>query len=119
MNARPFDYIWLMDDTSEVANKYIDSHEDTRLRAICERTQHFLQGYYSNYALELLSSVDYLLDTNPALSNWQTEDHNKVVNLLAQEMVLWSKRKEQLFPRELLDKAVGYIKQQQAMFDQK
>ena len=117
MNARPFDYIWLVDDAPDEANRYIDDNEDKRLRSICEKTQQFLQGYYSNYALELLSSVDFLLDTNPALNNWQNEDQDKVVDLLAQEMLLWSKRKEQLFTPELLDKAVVYLKQHQARFD--
>ena len=117
MDARPFDYIWLVDDAPDEANKYIDDNEDKRLRSICEKTQQFLQGYYSNYALELLSSVDFLLHTTPTLSNWQTEDQDKVVDLLAQEMLLWSKRKEQLFTPELLDKAVVYLKQHQAKFN--
>lgn len=47
----------------------------------------------------------------------QIEDQNKVIDILAQEMLLWSKRKEQLFTPELLDKAVVYLKQHQAKFN--
>ena len=75
-----------------------------------------LRGYYSNYSLELLSSVDYLLQTVPALSSWQTDDRNQVLDTLMQEVQHWSRRKEQMFPRNLLAQAVDYLQQQQALF---
>ena len=117
MDARPFDYIWLLDDTEAEAWRYIDESGDTRLRTICEKARQLLRGYYSNYSLELLSSVDYLLQTVPALHSWQTDDRNQMLDTLTQEIQHWSRRKEQMFPRNLLAQAVDYLQQQQALFE--
>ena len=116
MDARPFDYIWLLDDTEAEAWRYIDESGDASLRTICDKARQLLRGYYSNYSLELLSSVDYLLQTVPALSSWQTDDRNQVLDTLMQEVQHWSRRKEQMFPRNLLAQAVDYLQQQQALF---
>ena len=117
MDARPFDYIWLLDDTEAEAWRYIDESGDASLRTICEKARQLLRGYYSNYSLELLSSVDYLLQTVPALSSWQTDDRNQVLDTLMQEVQHWSRRKEQMFPRNLLAQAVDYLQQQQTLFE--
>ena len=60
--ARPFDYIWLTDDAASEAQKYIDNYKDSSLQEICNKAMHFLRGNYSNYSLELLSTVYYLLE---------------------------------------------------------
>lgn len=112
MQNHPFDYIWLMDGAEQAANLYIDSNEDSRLQSICDRTKSFLEDYYSNYSLELLSSVDYLLNTVPALKDWQEKEEGKVLDILEKEMQLWSKRKEQLFKRNYLNEAFHYLKEQ-------
>lgn len=110
MQNRPFDYIWLIDDAQSEADRYIDENKDKELREICNRTMHFLRGYYSNYSLELLSSVDYLLDTVPALKNWRYDSAIAVLDVLEQEIQGWSKRKEQMFPRNLLNNALEFIR---------
>lgn len=74
------------------------------------KSVHFLRGYYSNYSLELLSSVDYLLETVPALKNWRYDSAIAVLDVLEQEIQGWSKRKEQMFPRNLLINALEYIR---------
>lgn len=112
MENRPFDYIWLLDDAEQEANRFIDEYNDPSLRSICTKTMAFLQDYYSNYSLELLSSVDYLLTTVPALKNWRTADEDEVLDTLTVQIQQWSKRKELMFKRTYLINAVRYLKEQ-------
>ena len=111
MESRPFDYIWLIDGAEQEANDFINSYKDNKLREFCTKTMGFLQGCYSNYTLELLSSVDYLLQTVPGLENWKNDDPNTVLDTLEYEIQNWSKRKEQMFKRTLLLDAINYLKE--------
>lgn len=110
MQNRPFDYIWLIDGAKSEADRYIDENKDKELREICNKTMHFLRGYYSNYSLELLSSVDYLLENAPSLKNWRNTYTDEVLDVLEREIQGWSKRKEQMFTRDLLANALEYIR---------
>lgn len=110
MENRPFDYIWLIDGAEREAIEYIDGYKDKRLREICANTMKFLQGCYSNYTLELLSSVDYLLQTVPTLENWRNDEANDVLDILEIEIQRWSWRKGQMFKRALLLDALNYLK---------
>lgn len=110
MENRPFDYIWLIDGAGQEANNYIDRSMNSSLRKICEKTKQFLRGYYSNYSLELLASVDYLLENVPTLQSWRTKEMGYVLDILEQEIQEWSKRKEQMFKRALLSDAVNYLR---------
>lgn len=110
MQNRPFDYIWLTDDAESEAMKYIDNSHDDRLTDICSKTMDFLRGSYSTYSLELLSSVDYLLQNTPALHTWRDMQDETVLDLLTKEMHEWSARKEHLFKPEFLARAFDYLK---------
>ncbi len=110
MENRPFDYIWLIDGAEQEANAFIDGYKDKTLREICNNTKLFLRGYYSNYSLELLASVDYLLESVPSLQNWRNDDMNHILDILEKEIQEWSKRKEQMFKRALLADAVMYLR---------
>lgn len=113
MDARPFDNIWLSEDAEQEANSYLDKAEDSaHLRAICDKTKSFLRDFYSNYSLELLSSVDYLLSSVTSLHDWKHIDDRVVLDLLTEEMMRWSKRKEIIFNRRYLSVAFNYLKSQ-------
>lgn len=117
MKSRPFDYIWLLKDAGQAANDYLENSSDSsRMKTICHTTQVFLQDYYSNYTLELLSSVDYPLNTVSSLQNWKNEDSNRVLDTLITEMSRWSKRKEQIFNRSHLADAFHYLKIQDSLW---
>lgn len=109
MDNRPFDYIWLIDGVAQEANTFINQYKDNSLRIICDNTQKFLRGYYSNYALELLATVDYLLENIESLKGWRSADIDNVLNILEREIQKWSKRKERMFKRALLSDAVCYL----------
>lgn len=110
MENRPFDYIWLIDGAEGEANAYIDGYINDELREICDKTKKFLSGYYSNYSLELLASVDYLLENVESLKNWKNNDIKHTLDILEHEFQQWSRRKEQMFKRNLLEQAIMYIK---------
>ena len=110
MDPRPFDYIWLIDGAEEEANQYIDANDNKEFRVICDKTMRFLRGYYSNYSLELLSTVDYLLENKASLKQWRSDDANLVLDILEQEIQGWSHRKEQMFKRNLLSDALEYLR---------
>ena len=113
MENRPFDYIWLLDDAEQEASRFIGKAKNaTQMKVICEKTKYLLRDYYSNYSLELLASVDYLLNNVPALHNWRNDDDNDVLDTLTLEIQNWSKRKEQLFKRNYLSVAYNYLKGQ-------
>lgn len=110
MENRPFDYLWLTDDAEQEANAFINGYKDNSLRAICDNTKRFLRGYYSNYSLELLATVDYLLENAESLKNWRNDNMENVLDTLELEIQKWSKRKEQMFKRALLSIAVCHLR---------
>lgn len=110
MDNRPFDYIWLTDGAEKEAVDYIAAYKDGSLSEICDKTKSFLRGYYSNYSLELLATVDYLRENVSELADWRQKDESEVLDVLASEIQNWSRRKEQMFPPSLLSSAVKYLR---------
>ncbi len=110
MDNRPFDYIWLTEDAEKEAIDYATTYKDNCLIEICNKTKEFLRGYYSNYSLELLSTVDYLLENTAELKNWRLKEEGDVINILTREIQGWSKRKEQMFKPELITEALRYLR---------
>jgi hypothetical protein len=110
MDNRPFDYIWLTDGAEKEAADYIAAYKDNSLSEICNKTKSFLRGYYSNYSLELLATVDYLLENVSELADWRQKEESVVLDVLAREIQNWSRRKEQMFPPSLLSIAVKYLR---------
>ena len=111
MENRPFDYIWLIDGAEQASADVLNDAKYDNLRSICEKTKRLLRGYYSNYSLELLASVDYLLENVQSLNDWRHQDIGTVVDILEQEIQKWSKRKEKMFKRALLVDTVCYLRE--------
>ena len=98
MDKKPFEPISLVADTYQEIENIIVS--DPKLSSIATKTTQFLNGYYSNIALELLSSVDYLV----FYQNCTTEES------VFQVLMSWNHRKSQLFSNEeYVTKAYNYI----------
>ena len=85
MNKKPFEPLSLVSDGSEEVRNYIENNPD--LIDIASKTTKFLDGFYSDFALELLSSLDYLSELH------KTTD----IDFLTQKLKSWSNRKESLF----------------------
>jgi O-acetyl-ADP-ribose deacetylase (regulator of RNase III)/uncharacterized protein YwgA len=88
MDKKPFAPLTLAFDGYETIQSYINSKQE--LAEIANNTTKFLTGFYSDFALELLSSVDFLIETN------KTYD----VQTIAQKLEEWSDRKRTMFANQ-------------------
>lgn len=99
-DKRPFDELGLITETEQTINKYLNQTTHHRHLATTKKTIAFLRGFYSNFGLELLSTVDFIM-ANKNISN--AEDVQK-------ELFSWSKRKRTLFSNEkFIHKAVNSL----------
>ncbi len=97
MQARPFDEIWLFGDTLTAVSGYLDMKENSKYKEVSERTKRFLRGYYSTYSLELLSTVDFILQNDSRLAGWGKMVDEEVFSIINENISKWSHRKESLF----------------------
>lgn len=85
MDKKPFESISIIPDYQNEIEEYIS--QNSRLSEIAQKTTNFLNGFYSDFGLELLSSVDFILTGNP------TESVEQVYSQLCH----WNQRKNNLF----------------------
>lgn len=110
LEARPFDYIWLTDDAEKKSLEYLQSCNDTSFLEICDRTKELLRTFYSNYSLELLSTVDFILHRLSPTSSWKQEERDALESTVTSEMQKWSVRKGQIFKAEFIRKALEHLR---------
>ena len=99
LSRRPFDEIWLTADAKSAVDDMLNRDENKRYRDIVDKTTRFLAKFYSNYSLELLATVDFLLATEPELKNWREMDKCELVDLVTQDISNWNSRKQRLFTK--------------------
>lgn len=86
MNRKPFDALFLIPDAYADIEKRVLNN--TALLEVANRTKSFLEGFYSDFGLELLSSVDYIISIyGKNISNEQ----------IYERMAEWSQRKAKMF----------------------
>jgi O-acetyl-ADP-ribose deacetylase (regulator of RNase III) len=85
MNKKPFEPLTLVSDGYEIVRDYINN--DPELLEISNKTINFLRGFYSDFALELFSSIDYLTIKNNTLDK----------DIISSKLEEWSDRKRSLF----------------------
>ena len=100
MEQKPFDPIWLLPDTFRDVQNFLASEENKPYEDICKTTASFLSGYYSNYLLELLSTVDFILHNNEDLKEWLIMQPQEVFELVVRHINQWSECKKYLFNNE-------------------
>lgn len=86
-DKKPFEELDIIKDAEGDIVSYLSREENIRYRMIAEETKSFLAGFYSNFGLELLSTVDYL---------WENEGANSVEKII-EKIQNWSERKKTLF----------------------
>jgi O-acetyl-ADP-ribose deacetylase (regulator of RNase III) len=86
-DKKAFEELSLVMAAEEDVTAYLNSPENARYAEIVRQTKDFLSGFYSAFALELLSTVDYIMlhDGLTAL----TEIHERIKS--------WSDRKKTIF----------------------
>lgn len=85
MNKKPFEPLTLIADTYETVKDYVEGKEELSL--IAAKTKSFLDGFYADFALELLSSVDYL----------SQQENTFDEQIITAKLSGWSDRKRTLF----------------------
>lgn len=99
MNKKPFEPLFILPDAYNDVIKYIN--ENLELQEIAENTTKFLNGFYSDFSLELLSSIDYISQKINSL------DKIKIKS----ELDKWSERKRSLISQErYFDIAISHLK---------
>lgn len=86
-DKKPFEMLSLLMDTEPEIEAYLNQPELEACRTITAKTKQFLKGFYSDFALELLSTIDFLKMEKKV----QTEEE------IAQELERWSNRKHTMF----------------------
>mgnify|MGYP002515435502 CR=1 FL=1 len=110
LSNHPFDEIWLTEDAGEAARNYLSLPENAKYAVIAEETKRFLRGYYSNYFLELLATISFLLDSDSDLS--LESDESKIAELVGKDLAQWSNRKEKMFRKdEYIQLALNHLKE--------
>ncbi len=101
-DKKPFDELSLVMDAEKEVQAYLDRPEHQHLKEIVNNTKRFLQGYYSPFGLELLSTIDFI----------KKEKHKDSVEEILNELENWSDRKRTLFANPVfVNKALQNINQ--------
>ncbi len=99
MSKKPFDPLILLSDGYITVKEYIEN--DVELIEIFEKTRKFLTGFYSDFSLELLSSIHYIVLENKTFDE----------AVILQKLSGWNDRKRSLFSNEKYIKiAINHIK---------
>lgn len=97
MQNKPFDEIWLLDDTADYVNAYLDQTENLKYKEISQKTKDFLRGYYSNYSLELLSTIDHILYLEHQDTIIEEMSEAKQIEYISENISNWNSRKQRMF----------------------
>lgn len=102
MNKKPFEPLTLIADGYDEVKKYVESKPE--LNKIAEKTIEFLNGFYSDFALELLSSIDFISEQEKSLDR----------NLITAKLESWSDRKRSMFSNpKYLDISLQHLSKMQ------
>jgi O-acetyl-ADP-ribose deacetylase (regulator of RNase III) len=88
MDKKPFEALQLIPDGEKIVTNYLD--ERPELKKITSSTQKFLDGFYSDFALELLSSIDYIT----------IKENSFEFNHVKSSLEEWSERKRTMFAND-------------------
>ena len=86
-DKRPFEVISIVVDAEKDINQYLHLPENQDYLKITEKTKNFLSGFYSPFGLELLSTIDFIMQHH------QITDPDEI----RQKLNNWGNRKKTLF----------------------
>lgn len=86
-DKKPFEELGLLMDTEREVLAYLSQSQNTVYKDVVDKTKAFLIGYYSNFALELVSTVDFIAN--------RINSHN--AEEVRKEVDEWSSRKKNLY----------------------
>ncbi len=99
MNKKPFEPMTLIADGFDQVKKHVE--EKPELVIIANKTMDFLSGFYSDFALELLSSIDFIAMTHKTFDK----------EIITAHLDKWSDRKRSMFSNQrYIDISLNHIK---------
>ena len=102
MNKKPFELLTLVADGYDEVKKYVEAKPE--LKAIASKTVEFLNGFYSDFALELLSSIDFISQQEKSLNR----------DIVTSKLESWSDRKHSMFSNpKYLDISLQHLSKMQ------
>jgi hypothetical protein len=84
---KPFDELGLIPDGETEVNEYLQQPENAAHKEVIKKTKKFLSGFYSQFGLELLSTIDFIIQ----------EKQVSTIGAITKELENWSDRKKTLF----------------------
>lgn len=100
MDKKPFEELSLVADGEEAVKSYMEKHPE--LKETVQLADNFLSGFYSNFGLELLSTIDYITQEKGTFDK----------EIVQQELQHWSDRKRTLFSNEkYIDISLNHLRQ--------
>jgi len=103
MDKKPFEELGIMTDGEKEVTNYLNENE--KYKAIVEKTKNFLAGYYSSFALELLSTVDFI----------KQEKKVSTVEEITENINQWNSRKSAMFNKpQYIELAVKHLQSELA-----
>jgi O-acetyl-ADP-ribose deacetylase (regulator of RNase III) len=102
MNKKPFEPLMLIADGYEEVRNHVENKSE--LHEIANKTKSFLNGFYSDFALELLSSIDFIIN--------ETNHFDEA--LISKKLEEWSDRKSNLFSNpKYLKIAINHLQKEE------
>ena len=98
-DAKPFESLEIVVEKAGEVKDYIQEKLNMEEKDRLKQVASFIEGFESPYDLELLATVDFLIE----------EYHSFDTELIAQK--LWSERKKQIFPNHHIDLAINHLRQ--------
>jgi O-acetyl-ADP-ribose deacetylase (regulator of RNase III) len=89
-DKKPFEELGIMPDAEWEVNAFLNKPENETHKRTVEKTKAFLNGFYSPFGLELLSTIDFIM----------AEKNKKTRDAIAMELENWSDRKKTLFTNQ-------------------
>ena len=89
-DKKPFEEIALRANTEQEILDFINLPENRKYKEVVDKTKEFLDGFYSSFGLELLSTIDFIIE----LEKSKSED------VIKKRLEKWSERKKTLFTNE-------------------
>lgn len=103
-DKKPFEQLSLLIETEKRVDEYINSNNE--LREIVQETSSFLNGFYSSFGLELLSTVDYIAQSK------NTSDKEFIKTTI----INWSSRKKTMFSNDkYIDISINHLQKSQLL----
>lgn len=86
-DKKPFEELGLITEAENDVNTFLQLPENRTYQVVTEKTKKFLTGFYSPFGLELLSTVDFIIQ----------EKKVNTLEEITKELEHWSDRKKTLF----------------------